>query len=140
MNIKPRNLLHLLITVIVLALLAACGSTPETTENPDSVNPVGEEVTLAMVDSVTVEQRGNHYYAVVAGNYPDSCTSISSVEQIVAGDTISITLLTDKPADLMCAMVLTPFTADILLTTGGLMPAEYSVVVNEGPSATFSLE
>ena len=131
--------LRIFIAVTVLVLLAACGGTSET-QDPDSESPVGEEVTLAMVDSVTVEQRDNHFYAMVTGNYPDPCTSISSVEQIAEGNTISITLLTDRPADLMCAAVLAPFTIDILLTTGGLVPGEYSVIVNEGPSTTFVLE
>ena len=131
--------LRIFIAVTVLVLLAACGGSSET-QDPDSESPVGEEVTLAMVDSVTVEQRDNQFYAMVTGNYPDPCTSISSVEQIAEGNTISITLLTDRPADLMCAAVLAPFTIDILLTTGGLVPGEYSVIVNEGPSTTFVLE
>jgi hypothetical protein len=93
-----------------------------------------------MVDSVAVEPRDNHFYAVVQGYYPDPCTSISSVEQIAAGNTLRITLLTDRPADSMCAAVLSPFTIDVLLTTGGLGPGEYSVIVNEGPSTTVVLE
>jgi hypothetical protein len=84
----------MMIAVTFLALLVACNSATETQEDP-----AGEEVTLAMVDSVTVEQRNNQFYAIVTGNYPDPCTSISSVEQIVEGDTVSITLLTDRPAD-----------------------------------------
>jgi inhibitor of cysteine peptidase len=93
-----------------------------------------------MVDAVTLEQRENHYYAVINGFYPDACTKVSSVEQVVEENTISITLLTDRPPDLMCAAMLTPFNIDVLLTTGGLMPQEYNVVVNEGPSTTFLLE
>ena len=131
--------LWMIIAVTVLVLLAACGGTSET-QDPDAENPVGEEVTLAMVDSVAAEQRDNQFYAIVTGYYPDPCTSISSVEQIVEGNTIRITLLTDRPADLMCAAVLTPFTVDILITTGGLVPGEYSVIGNEEPSTTFVLE
>lgn len=93
-----------------------------------------------MVDSVTVEQRDNHYYTVVNGFYSDACTHVSSIEQSVEGNTISITLLTDRPANVMCAAMLTPFTVDVLLTTGGLMPQDNNVIVNEGPSTTFSLE
>jgi hypothetical protein len=100
----------------------------------------GGSSTLAMVDSVTVELRDNHDYAIINGNYPDACSHISSVEQVVQGSTIKITLLTNRPDDLMCATVLTPFTVAVLLTTGGLMPQEYSVIVNEGPPTTFTLE
>ena len=139
MNRKPGSIWRTIIAVTVLVLLVACGGSSET-QDPDSVSPVGEDVTYAMVDSVTAEQRDNQFYAIVTGNYPDPCTSISSVDQIVEDDTISITLLTDSPADVMCAAVLTPFTIDILLTTGGLGPGEYSVMVNEGPSTAFVLE
>ena len=139
MNRKPGSIWRTIIAVTVLVLLVACGGSSET-QDPDAENPAGEEVTYAMVDSVTAEQRENQFYAIVTGNYPDPCTSISSVDQIVEDDIISITLLTDSPADVMCAAVLTPFTIDILLTTGGLGPGEYSVMVNEGPSTTFVLE
>lgn len=135
MNMKRGSKLRVIIAVTFLALLVACNTAPES-----QTSPAGEAVTLAMVDSVTVEQRDNQFYATVVGNYPDPCTSISSVEQSVEGNTINITLLTDRPADLMCAAVLTPFTADILLTTGGLTPQEYAVVVNAGASSTLFLE
>jgi hypothetical protein len=95
---------------------------------------------MAMVDGVNVEQRDNHYYAVINGFYPDACTHVSSVEQVVEDNTINITLLADRPPDLICAAMLTPYTVDVLLTTGGLMPQEYEVVVNENPSTVFALE
>jgi hypothetical protein len=140
MNLKPASKLSMVIYIIVITLLVACGSSPEAQGIANSESLEGGSTTLAMVDAVTVEQRNNHYYAVINGFYPDACTYVSSLEQIVEDNTIRITLLTDRPTDLMCAAMLTPFTIDVLLTTGGLMPQEYNVVVNEGPSTTFSLE
>jgi hypothetical protein len=116
-------------------VLAACGGASE-----EEAAGGSETATPAMVDGVTVEQRESHSYAVVAGNYPDACSRISDVQQDVEGSTINITLLTDRPADLMCATMLSPFTVDILLATGGLMPQEYTVTVNDGASATLSLQ
>jgi hypothetical protein len=139
MNVKSGSTWRVMITLTFLALLVACGGASER-QDPGSASPPGKDVTLAMADSVAVEQRDNQFYAVVTGNYPDPCTSISSVEQISEGNTLRITLLTDRPADSMCAAVLTPFTIDVLLTTGGLVPGEYSVIVNEGPSTTVVLE
>jgi hypothetical protein len=140
MDLKSVSKLSTVIYIIVFTLLVACGSSPEAQGNADSESLEGGSGTLAMVDSVSVEQRDNHYYAVINGFYPDACTYVSSIEQVVEEDTISIALFTDRPADLMCAAMLTPFTIDVLLTTGGLMPQEYNVVVNEGPSTMFSLE
>jgi hypothetical protein len=140
MNIKPVNKLNMIIYIFVITMMVACASSPETQESATSENPEGGSSSLAMVDAVTIEQRENHYCAVINGFYPDACTYVSSIEQIVEDNTISITILTDRPTDLMCAAMLTPYTIDVLLTTGGLMPREYNVVVNEGPSTTFSLE
>jgi hypothetical protein len=126
------------LAIIGLSLvLAACGGTSEEEAAGGSES---ETATPAMVDSVAVEQRDSHSYAVVAGNYPDACSRISGVQQDVEGSTINITLMTDRPADLMCATMLSPFTVDILLATGGLMPQEYTVTVNDGASATLSLQ
>jgi inhibitor of cysteine peptidase len=140
MNLKPVSKLNMVIYLVIITLLVACAISPEAQESANSESFEEESSTLAMVDAVTVEQRDNHYYAVINGFYPDACTYVSSVEQIVEDNTISITLLTDRPHDLICAAMLTPFNIDVLLTTGGLMPQEYNVVVNEGPSTTFSLE
>lgn len=126
----------LVILIVTLSITAACTAASETQENADTG---AENGALAMVDSVMVEQRDGNYYAVVSGNYPDPCTFMSSVEQTITGNTVNITLLNAGPTDLMCAAVLAPFTVDILLTTGGLMPEEYTVVVNDGATATFSI-
>jgi len=138
-NVKPISKLIVFITGILLILLVGCNSSGTGQTNADANNSAADNSNPAIVDSVTVEQREGHFYAVVSGNYPDPCTFISSVNQVVEDNTIRLTLLTNSPADLMCAAVLTPFTVDILLTTGGLMPQEYTVVVNDGPSVTFTL-
>jgi hypothetical protein len=140
MNLKSVCKFKIFLSIIVFSMMVACASPQEAQGNAGSESLEGGSSTLAMVDTITVEQRENHYYVVINGFYPDACTYVSSVEQIVEDNTISITILTDRPTDLMCAAMLTPYTIDVLLTTGGLMPREYNVVVNEGPSTTFSLE
>ena len=138
--IKKTGKLQSVIFVFLIAVLVACSSQPSTPTNAVNGDQTGGSGTLAMVDSVTVALSDNHYYATINGNYPDACTRISYVTQVIEGSTISLTLLTKKPEGVMCAMMVTPFTVEILLTTGGLMPQEFSVVVNQGPSTTFTLE
>jgi hypothetical protein len=141
MNFKLSGKLNtMMICLLVTTMLAACASSPNTQATAGTKTPEEVSSTPAMVDSVTVELRDKHDYAIINGNYPDPCTHTSSVQQVIEGSTFKITLLTKRPADIMCAEVLTPFTIAVLLTTGGLMPQEYSVIVNEGPSTTFSLE
>jgi hypothetical protein len=130
----------LMITLVLAAMLAACASSTGTQGNAGVEKSADDSGTPAMVDRVNVEVRDNHYYAVIEGFYPDPCTYISSVEQIVEGSTINITLLTEKTAGVMCAAMLTQYSVDILLTIGGLIPQEYTVVINDGPATTFILE
>jgi hypothetical protein len=128
-----RKLYPIFVLIIIASVfLAACGGSGSSGSEPASTG------SAAMVDGVMVEVRNNHHYAIVTGTYPDSCTRISNVQQEVNGDTFTISLSTDKPADLMCAQMLSPFGVDLLLETGGLMPGEYTVDVN-GVSANFTL-
>jgi hypothetical protein len=129
---KKYVLLTIILLIVGSIMLAACGG-GDSQEN-SSTTPG----TPAMVDGVLVEFKNNHYYATVNGNYPDACTRISDVKQDQDGDTIRFILTTDKPADLMCAQMITPFTVDLLIETGGLMPGEYTVDVN-GITSTFTL-
>ena len=95
--------------------------------------------TLAMVDQVDVELIQDHYYAVVKGFYPDPCTSISDITQVVNEEAIVISLFTDRPQDLMCAQMLSEYQVSLLLETGGLLPGDYIVEVNDR-QASFSLD
>ena len=129
---KGKILPTVILLLISSLVLAACGgSDSQETSSTTSGTP-------AMVDSVSADVKNNHYYATVNGNYPDSCTRISDVKQDIGGDTIRFILTTDKPADLMCAQMITPFSVDLLIETGGLMPGEYTIDVN-GVTTTFTL-
>ena len=125
----PPTIILLLISSLILA---ACGGS-DSQENSSTTS-----ATPAMVDGVSVDVKINHYYDAVHGNYPDSCTRISDVQQEIDGETIRFILTTDKPADLMCAQMITPFSVDLLIETGGLLPGEYTVDVN-GITSTFTL-
>jgi hypothetical protein len=132
---------------LVLALLAfslilvACGDdSPGRDQEEQEVAATSEETgTLAVVDSVSIEESNAHNYVVVNGNYPDACTKISNVEQVVEENSFNITLYTEAPADLMCAQMLSPFTVNILLEVGGNAPGDYTVNVNDSVSTTLTL-
>ncbi len=113
------------LTLILTATMVLVGCAP-TTE-------IGGETSgsLAFVDMVTVESQGDHYYARVEGHYPDACSRVSRIDQSYDGSTFKIALFVDRPEDLMCAQMLTPFTVLLLLEVGGVSPGEYTVQVNE---------
>lgn len=122
--------IYLLVLTAALFIMTAC------TTAADSGQVDGQ---LAFPDDVAVVERMEHSYANVRGHYPDACSRISDVQQSVEGSSINIVLYVDRPADMMCAQMLTPFEVDILLETGGLAPGEYTVTVNEARTATFMI-
>jgi hypothetical protein len=97
---------------------------------------VATEESTVFVDSVTVEERDGEFYATVTGNLPDSCSTIDAVEQTVDGTAVRLTITAVKPSGVVCAQMLTPFTEEVLLDTGGLDPGEYTVDVNDGQATT----
>ena len=132
----------LLLALLTLSLiLAACGDeSPGRSQQEQEAASTSEQAgTLAIVESVSIEESMAHNYAVVNGNYPDACTKISNIEQVVEGNSFDITLYTEAPADLMCAQMITPFTINILLEVGGKAPGDYTINVNDSVSTTFTL-
>jgi inhibitor of cysteine peptidase len=75
----------------------------------------------------------------VQGNLPDSCTTIDQVNQSHTGNTFNVTITTKRPADMMCATVITPYTETIPLDVKGLKAGTYTVNVNTG-TETFELQ
>ena len=130
MNKKIRLSLILLL-VVVLLLVACAADAQEESSAKSSGNP-------AMVDGVEVVTRDSHQYAIVIGFYPDPCTRISEIEQDVDGNRFVISLSTDSPDDMLCAQMLEAYEVTLLLETGGLLPGEYTVEVNDRET-TFSL-
>ena len=129
---KARIWIMMSLLLVLSLILAACASSEtQVSESSAAGSP-------AIVEGVSIDFRNAHYYALVTGTYPDACTRISDLEQVVSGDTISIALSTDRPEDLVCAQMLSPFGIDLLIATGGLLPGEYTLDVN-GVTTTFTL-
>ena len=127
---KQKMMKLLSLSLILVVFLTSCAS-GETGEDPAAGN-------LAFVDHVTIEMQGEHQYAGVEGNYPDSCSRVSKIDQEFDGSTFNISLYVDQPEDMMCAQMLSPFNVLILLEVGGVMPGEYTVDVN-GVVGSFTL-
>lgn len=129
---KTRIWIMTSLVLLLSLILVACASSETQVSEPSAAG------TPAIVDGVSVDFRNAHYYALVTGTYPDACTLVSDVEQVVSGNTIAIALSTAAPEDLMCAQMLSPFGIDLFIATGGLLPGEYTVDVN-GATTTFTL-
>ena len=119
-----------LLVILTGLMLVACGSRAEDEAIPEGCDGV------TWGSSVEVEERDGEYYALVGGDYPDSCSTICGIEQEVEGNNININIFSDKPEELLCSQMLTPFVEEVLLDTDGLEPGEYTVTVNEHHAMT----
>jgi hypothetical protein len=126
-NVRWQTLLFLILAGLILV---ACGNSEEESAVPEGC----EGVTWG--SAVEVEERDGEYYAIVQGDFPDSCSTICGIEQEVEGDTININLYSERPENLVCSSMLTPFVEEVLLDTEGLEPGEYTVTVNDDHATT----
>jgi len=76
---------------------------------------------------------------IARGNLYDSCTKIKNVTIAQEENLFSITITTSRPADSVCAQVITPFEEVIELDVVGLKAGIYVVEVN-GVTDTFELQ
>ena len=123
----PRTVGFVIVLALAMLLAACSDAEPELGEGP------------AFVEEVVVEERDGEYWAIVAGFYPEACSTFGGSAQEVDGNTIELTVTSTRPEGEVCAQVLTPMTEEVLLDTDGSDPGEYTVRVNEDRSTTFEL-
>jgi uncharacterized protein YraI len=123
-----------IVTTLLMLLLAACAPLAAT-PSPIVTEEPGIPVTgVALVQSVEVQVLQSQPFqanAIVRGQLPDAgCTTISSVNQVLNGNTITITLSTTTDPVALCTQVLTPFEQVVALDVSNLQPGQYKVNVN----------
>ena len=94
---------------------------------------VVETIEIAILESFPVQIR-----AVLRGDVPDACTAIDSIVVQREGSTFTLVVRTRRPADAICAQVLTPYETTTGLDVLGLPAGIYTVVAGEA-SASFEL-
>lgn len=109
--------------LLAILLLGGCGSQPVAS---GALNRPAEVARIEILtNSLPLE-----ITAVAHGNLPDGCTKISGVDQKREGSVFRVTVMTTRPADIMCTQALVPFRRSIPLSVVGLRPGIYSVEVN----------
>lgn len=97
------------------------------------VAPIGGEMTF-FVESVEVrvlESDPVQVEAVVRGQLADACTTMTDATVELQDKTYVVTLQTTRPADQMCAQVLTPFEQVVPLGTPDPATGTYEVQVGD---------
>ena len=129
-----KDLRPLLILVFCALALAACGCSAGEVSLPEGCDGA------TWGSSIEVEERSEGYVLLVEGDYPDACSEICGSVQTVEGNEINIDLFSTRPKGVVCAQMLTPFDAEVVLDTEGLDPGTYTVSLNEDHAeATFTL-
>ncbi len=86
-------------------------------------------IDVAMVSSISVEE-GEDISITIMGDLPDSCTEIGEISQSVEDDAILVVVETTRPADAMCATVMTAFEETYTLDTSDIEAGDYTLDVN----------
>lgn len=117
-------------------------STTEPSPAPTLTGGSGQNIAGSpMVDSVEVhilESQPLQVTFTVKGNLPDPCTKLDEVSTTREGNTIKVRITTSRPADAMCAQVLTPFEETYPIDAHGLKKGTYTLDV-EGVTTTFEM-
>ena len=104
----------------------------DATEPGMEVPPGGVECGEANVTDVQVllmESWPVQVGLVIRGTLPDACTEIADVQEQRSGNTITLTVQTNRPKDMMCAQVVTDFEHRYRLE-GGFYSGDYTIDVN----------
>jgi len=131
--------------VVTGELRSSTGTAPSTTFWASNIKKMVAEdaaVSLANVNDIEIlllESFPVQIHAVARGEHPDSCTKVDKVVTRREGDTFFVTITTARPADAMCAQVMTPFEEVVALDVVGLKAGVYTVDVN-GVRDTFELQ
>jgi hypothetical protein len=103
------------------------------TPSADNLAPI-DEVQVNLMESLPVQAS-----VTIRGVMPDACTKVDHFSQRVSDDTIYQQVYVSRPADRMCAQVLTPYEETLPLDLSELTAGEYVLDVN-GMTQTLTLE
>lgn len=142
------------LTLFLLLVLAACTAatdapldaptssdeTPSYTPEPPAATgeQLIQEAQILDVDVRVLESFPVQIHVGVTGVLADACTSFASAEVTRTDDTFVVTVYTTRPADRMCAQVVSQFTEVVPLDVVGLPAGTYAVEVN-GVRGSFTL-
>ncbi|MEA1905972.1 MAG: hypothetical protein U9N12_03310 [Euryarchaeota archaeon] len=101
-----------------------------------------EAVDLANVNDIEImllESFPVQINVIARGEHPDSCTKVDEITTVREENTFVVTINAFRPADAMCAQVITPYDEIFALDVVGLKAGVYTVDVNGIPD-TFELQ
>ena len=114
---------------VVLASIGLATILPAACSNPASANLVIEPIQVDQVDVRVLESSPPEAWAHVQGVLGDGCSAFHSLRQERSGNTITMTILRERPRDAICTQIAKIYDADIRLE-GQYPPGQYLLRVN----------
>lgn len=114
-----------IVTLILLLTLFAIPTLAQDDENNDGVL-----IEVAPLTSISIDDTDG-IEITIEGELLDACTELGEITQSVEDDVITITVTTTRPADAMCAMVISAFEDVYTLDTSELEAGDYTLNVND---------
>jgi len=136
--------------IVTGELRSSSGTVPSTTFWASNVEKTvergaaqgDERINLANVNTIEImilESFPVQINVAARGEHPDSCTKVDEITTVREGNTFVVTINAFRPADAMCAQVITPYEEVVALDVFELKAGVYTVDVN-GIRDTFELQ
>lgn len=130
------SLIDILVRVMMLFFTGFLFGVQSTIERPDeppealTVPATQSFSTIYDVEVLVMESFPMQVQLVVTGEHGDGCDLPVIVEQAREGNTVTVSIYREIPADTFCPMMLQPYEDNIMLE-GTFEPGDYVFVVNE---------
>ena len=122
-----KRILYLttLIMVVVMVAAVGCQSAPAESEMEIRLAPI-EEVQVNIAESYPPQ-----IFVYIKGGLADSCTEFHELTEERDGNTINITVTTQRPKDKICAQVYGFFEKNVALGSDFTSGETYTINVND---------
>lgn len=114
-------------------------TTPETEEPIEPENVVTGDAAVESIEIMIMESFPVQVSVHVTGYLGDGCTTLGDITTKQDGETFSVHIFTERPADMMCTQQLVGFEENVALDVAGLPAGTYTVDVN-GTTSSFTLD
>ena len=108
-------------------------------DNDGTTELVKKDASVTDIDILFISSLPVQVRIIARGELADSCTEVGDITTSRSGDSFIITVMTQRPKDLICAAVIVPFEESIDLDVEDITVGTYTVEVN-GVTGTFIID
>lgn len=134
MAVEPTNPIETIIRLMIGLLMlffgvSASQEPPVMGGGGGGPAPARVLTVIEKVDALVLESMPPQVSLVMTGYQPDGCDFPVLVEQRRSGNSVTVEVYREVPADIMCTMQLVPYSGSVMLD-GAFEPGVYQISVN----------